>query len=219
MGRQVTLVAGDGGMLAEQWIQAFRVRRHGIGGGLPAIGGMAAGAVARVFACGELPPMDVLVTGLTLHVRHRGLEIGGLMTLVASHRRVLAEQREFGFGMVERRHGVSGGLPGGIVMTRVTAGGERAMVRVFVTIGALCEGDAGIAYDLGGRIGRGQRGMALGALHLDVGASEFVFSRGMVESRDVFPFGGRVGDRVTAFAFVPQLPFVFIVVARHAGGA
>ena len=93
------------------------------------------------------------------------------------------------------------------------------MMRVFVTIGALGEGDAGIADDLGGRIGRGQRGMALGALHLDVGASEFVFSRGMVESRDVFPFGGRVGDRVTAFAFVPQLPFVFIVVARHAGGA
>src|ERR1019366_8402528 len=141
-------------MLAEQRIQAFGVRRHGIGGGLPAIGGMATGAVARVGTCGELPPMDVLMTGLTLHVRHPDLEIGGLVTLVAGHRRVLAQQREFGFGMVERRDGVSGGLPGRIVMTRIAAGGKGAVVRVFVAIGALRERDAGIAYDLCGGIGR-----------------------------------------------------------------
>src|ERR1035438_10256959 len=110
---------------------------------------MAGCAVSRVLVCGELPPMDVLVTGLTLHVRHRGLEIGGLVALIAGHRRVLAEQREFGFGMVERRHGVSGGLPGDIVMTRVTAGGERAVMRVLVTIGALGEGDAGVTYEIG----------------------------------------------------------------------
>ena len=86
MGRQVALVAGDGGMPAEQWIQAFGVRHHGIGGRLPAVGGMAACAVPRVGTCGELPPMDVLMAGLTLHVRHRGLEIGGLVALVAGHR-------------------------------------------------------------------------------------------------------------------------------------
>src|ERR1019366_9221970 len=171
-------------MVAEQWIQALGVRRHGIGGGLPAIGGMAASAVARVGTCGELPPMDVLMTGLTLHVRHRGLEIGGLVTLIAGHRRVLAQQRELGLGVVECRDGVSGGLPDGIVMARIAAGGERAVMRVFVTIGAL---------------------------RLGVGAGEFVFSRGMVESCDVFPFGGRVDNRVTTLAFAAQLPLVFIV--------
>src|ERR1017187_4330879 len=206
-------------MLAEQWIEALGVRDDGIGGGLPAIGGMAAGAVARVFACGELPPMDVLVTGLTLHVRHRGLEIGGLMTLVAGHRRVLAEQREFGFGMVERRHGVSGGLPGPIVMARIAAGGKRAVMRVLVTIDALGEGDSGVTNDLCGRIGRGKRGVALSALHLGVGAGKLVFSRGMVESRDVFPFGGRIGNRMTTLAFVAKLTLVPIFVARHAGCA
>src|ERR1017187_4675503 len=206
-------------MLAEQWIQALGVRRHGIGGGPPAIGGMAASAVARVGTCGELPPMDVLMTGLTLHVRHRGLEIGGLMALVAGHRRVLAEQRDLGFGMVERRDGVSGGLPGRIVMARIAAGGKRAAMRVLVTIAALREGDAGIADDLGGRIGRGQRGVALRALHLGVGAGKFIFSRGVVESRDVFPFRGRVGNRVTTLAFLAQLTFVPIFVARHASCA
>ena len=93
------------------------------------------------------------------------------------------------------------------------------MMRVFVTIGALGEGDAGISYDLGGRIGRGQRGVALGALHLGMGAGEFVFGRRVVESGDVFPFGGRVGSGVTALAFVAQLTLVFIFVARHASCA
>src|ERR1035438_8733846 len=121
--------------------------------------------------------------------------------------------------MVECRDGVSSRLPDGIVMARITAGGERAMVRVFVTIGALGEGDAGVAYDLCGGIGRVQRGVAFGTLHLDVGAGKFVFGRGMVESRDVFPFGGRVGYRMTTLAFVAQLTLVPVFVARHAGCA
>src|ERR1035438_3517130 len=104
-------------------------------------------------------------------------------------------------------------------MTRVTAGGERAVMRVLVTIGALGEGDSGVTYALGGGIGRGRRGVALSALHLGVGARELVPGRGMIESRDVFPFGGRVGNRVTALALVAQLTLVPIFVARHASCA
>src|ERR1035441_2255750 len=163
--------------------------------------------------------MNVPMTGLTLHVRHRGLEIGGLVALVADHRRVLAEQREFRFGMVECRDGISRRLPGGIVMTRIAASGKCAAMRVFVTIGALRERDAGVAYDLRGAARRGQGTVAPGAIHLGMGAGELVFGCGMVESRDVFPFGGRVGNRVAALALVAHLPFVLIVVARDAGRA
>src|ERR1019366_9076597 len=186
------------------------VRRHGIGGGLPALGGMAACAVAGIGACGELPPMDVLVAGLTLHVRHRGLEVGGLVTLIAGHRRVLAEQREFLLGMVERRDGIA---------RRLAAGGKRTAMRVLVTIGALSEGDTGVADDFRCGVGRRQRAVAPGALHLGMGAGEFVFGGGMVEPRDIFPFGGRVGDRVTALAFIAQLALMLILVAGRASRA
>src|SRR5664280_382324 len=121
------------------------MRQHCVSGRLPAIGGMATGAVARVGACGKLPPMDVLVAGLTLLMRHRGLVVGGLVALVAGHRRVLAQQREFRLGMVERRERISRRLPREIVMTRIAARGERTAVRILVTIGALRKRDSGVA--------------------------------------------------------------------------
>ena len=188
----MAFVAGDGGVLPEQWIRALGVRRHSIGGGRPAVGGMAAGAVAGVGVCGELSPMNVLVAGLTLHMRHRGLEVGGLVTLVAGHRRMFAEQREPGLRVVERRDGISRRLPGGIVMARITGGGKRTAMGVF---------------------------MAVGALRPGVGAGEFVSGGGMVEARDVFPFGCGIGDRVAALAFVAQLAFVPVFVAGRACGA
>src|ERR1019366_526933 len=211
----VALIASYRGMLAEQWIQAFRVRQHRVSGRLPAIGGMATGAVARVGACGKLPPMDVLVAGLTLLMRHRGLVVGGLVALVAGHRRVLAQQREFRLGMVERRERISRRLPREIVMTRIAARGERTAVRILVTIGALRKRDSGVADRLCVGIGRRQRAMALGAIHLGMRARQLVFGRVMVESRDIFPFG----DRVAARAFVAHLPLVPVLVARRAGCA
>src|SRR5450759_1693774 len=221
--RWVALGASDGSMLAGQWIRAFGVGHPRISGRLPAIGGMATRAVARVGACGKLPPMDVLMAGLTLLMRHRGFEVGGLVALVAGHRRVLAEQREFRSGMVERRDRISRRFPDGIVMTRIAGGGERTAMRVLVAIGALRKRDSGVAYDLVGGIGRRQRAMAPGALHLGMGAGQFVSGGGMVEARDIFPFGdrvdNRVGNRVAAFAFFADLPLVLILVAGRAGCA
>ena len=144
----VALVASDGSMLAEQWIQAFRVRQYRIGGRLPTIGGMAAHAIARVGGCGKLSPVNVLVADMALRMCHRGLVVGSLVALVAGYRRVFAEQREFRFGMVERGARISRRLPGGIVVTRVAAGRERTTVRVLVAIGALRKRDSGIADDL-----------------------------------------------------------------------
>src|ERR1039457_4371522 len=151
--RLVALIASYRGMLAEQWIRAFSVRQHRVSGGLPAIGGMATGAVARVAACGKLPPMDVLVAGLTLLMRHRGLVVGGLVALVAGHRRVLAQQREFRLGMVERRERISRRLPGEIGMARIAAGGEGSAMRVLVAIGALRKRHSGVTDDLCAGIG------------------------------------------------------------------
>jgi len=61
--------------------------------------------------------------------------------------------------------------------------------------------------------------MAPGALHLGMGAGQFVFGGGMVESRYIFPLGGCVGNRVAALAFFADLPLVLILVAGRARGA
>src|ERR1035437_8313637 len=109
---------------------------------------MASGAVASVGACAKLRPMDVLVAGPKMRIRHRGLEVGIFVALVVGHRRVLAEQRELRLGMVERRERVFRRLPDGIVMTRIAGGGEGNAMRGPVTIGALRKRDSGVAYDL-----------------------------------------------------------------------
>src|SRR5689334_4778962 len=86
------------------------------------------------------------MTRFTLLVRHRSLKVGGLMALIATHRRVLAQQRELRPRMVERNRRRAQRLPRGISMTGIAARAKGPAVRIPMTIRALRKWDSRILH-------------------------------------------------------------------------
>jgi hypothetical protein len=110
-GRLVARDALHSGVLAEQRVGTAGMRGDGIGGLLPPVHVVAAGAVTAIGAGDELSAVNILVARLALIVRYRGLEIVGLVALLAGQAVVFAEQRELSLGVIERGGDVAGGLP------------------------------------------------------------------------------------------------------------
>ena len=106
-------------------------------------------------------------------------------------------------------------LPGQVIMTSVTAGGEGTAMGIFVAIGALGKRDAGEAGDLRGRSGRRKRGMAARAIQFRMRAGQLELRGGVIELSNILP----LDLRVAAVALFAQLAVVTVLVAGEASGA
>lgn len=100
-GRRVALGAGQPLVFAGDRVGGSLMTGLGERRWLPAREGVARTAVAVIGAMEKLALVFVLVAIQASLVRYRGLEIGVLMTLHASHLCVLSVQREFRGGVVE----------------------------------------------------------------------------------------------------------------------
>jgi hypothetical protein len=118
----------------------------------------------------ELPVVLVLVTVLAHLVRHRHLEVGAVMALLARDYGVLPDQWVLRLRMVESLLDVVDGFPGVIVVARRAQRGQRSFVRVFVAVLALAEREAGVVHSRLRPIFGWLQLVALFALRLEVRA-------------------------------------------------
>lgn len=178
---------------------------------------MAGGALSAVGALRELPIVRIgLVAVHALLERKRLFEVSVGVALGTIHANVLAFQRELGLGVVEAlidclKRNL---LPPARVVAGLAALREAAMMRVFVTIGALVERNAHVL-----RLAVRPVGVALGALYLGMQASQRIAGLRVVKLRltgladiDRLP----VHKTVALQAIRTQAAFVLILVAGNA---
>jgi hypothetical protein len=181
-------------------------------GRLPPVNVMAGSALAAVGALEELTVVGVLVAIRTLGERERLFEIAVGVARTTGHSLVLAEQREFGFGVIEIKaeSRADDTFPTGRCVTRLAALlCEAAFVRIAVAVIALREGNAEVA-----RLLVGARRVTLLALDLRVLAGQRITGLGVIESTgDVFP----VSEVVALLAIWTEASIVLVFVASGAG--
>jgi len=146
----------------------------------PPVNVMAGRALTAVRALEELTVVGVLVAIRAFGERKRLFEIAVGVARAARHSLVLAEQREFGLGVIEIKAEprADDTLPTGRCVTRLTGlRGEAAFVRIAVAVIALREAKAEVA-----RLVVGARGVTLFALDLRVLAGQRITGLGVIES-------------------------------------
>ena len=155
-------------------------------GRLPSINVMAGRALTNIGTLQELAVVGVLVAIGALGEGKRFFEIAVGVAPAAGHRLVLAEQRVFGFGVIEISidSGADNTLPTGGCVTRLTGLlCEAPFVRIAVTVIALRERKPEIA-----RLIVRARSVTLLALDLRVLAGQRIAGLGVIErARDAFP--------------------------------
>lgn len=179
----------------------------------PALHLVAGRALASIGTLQELAVVGVFVAIRALVERDRLLEIAIGMTPRAFDLRVLAFEGIFGFGVIEAFFEILQGdpLPPGSGVAGCAGLRETAVVRIFVTIRALVERNAGIL-----RLAIGTVGMALGALDLRVQARQWIAGLTVIELSDIDLLP--VNEVVTGLAGRSKATLVKILVTGHAGG-
>jgi hypothetical protein len=138
----------DHGVAPFQGIGGCGVVFHGERGWLESVDSVAGSALAAVGALSKLALVRVWLVAVHALLESQGLfEISTRVALRTLHRGMLAEQRIFGFRVVETlidrlgRHP----LPSAGVVARLAALGEASVMRIGVTIGAFTERDSRVA--------------------------------------------------------------------------
>jgi len=169
----------DHGVAPFQGIGRCGVVFHGERGWLESVDSVAGSALAAVGTLSKLAFVRVWLVAVHALLESQGLfEISSRVALRTLHRSMLAEQRIFGFRVVETlidrlgRHP----LPSAGIVARLAALGEASVMRIGVTIGAFTERDSGVERFIV-RSGR----MTLLAGDLRVQTSQGIAGPGVVE--------------------------------------
>lgn len=182
---QMTLRARDFGMFSQERISGFDVVRDGEMGRLPSNFVVTGFAIAAIFAMRKLPAVLVLVAIQTARERDMRFEILRLVTVLAGHRRVLAEQRIVRAAMIEPV-GRKNLLPSAGDMASRAIAAEGISVRILVARCTVVKRHEALIWD--GRFrAHGRRTVALIAIQFGVKAGEWIARAFMRKAGRIFP--------------------------------
>jgi len=207
-GRRVAFVAGDSRVFSLERIVRGCVFLHAKMRWLPALDGVALRALALARARLELALVRIgRVAIYALGKGQRLFEIASGVAVAAADFQVSPEERVLCFRMVELHRRIHF-FPTGRRVTGLACSLERALVRIGVAVDASAEFDSGELHCF---VGAG-REVALFAGYLGVHSGQGILCFRMVELLGLFP----VGHVVAALAVGAELPFVNVLMARHA---
>lgn len=160
-------------------------------------------------ASGKLPVVNIFVAVHTIRKSQRLFEVSSGVARDAVHLGVRAKKRKLGLGVIERKPRQHF-LPTDGGMAFFAALLEASMMGIDMAIAAICEFHVLEPRRAAGHV----RLVAFFAFDLRVQAGQGVACLGMIELLGGFP----IVHIVAAFAVLPELPFVRILVASNAIG-
>jgi len=173
----VALFASDGNMAAFQRIFCGRVIFDGERRRLETLDRVAGSTLSAICASAELAFVRIFVAIRALREWHWSFEISVRVAIGASHRRVLAKQRIFCFGVIESLQ-LSDLMPVARAVARLTSRGKTSLVRIGVTRRAFRKGQTRVFHK---RFGIGDRAMAFRARCFSMRSGQRIFCPGMAE--------------------------------------
>lgn len=208
---KMTLHASYLCMFSEKRVSSLDMVRDGEMGGLPTGFVVTRFAVAGICPMGELSGVPIGVAIETVRERDFRLKVLGLVTGLASHGCMLAEQRIVGLAMIEPV-GRKNLLPTAGDVAACAVAAKTAAVRILVTRRAVGEQCEVLVLD-GSSLDRRSRPVALRAIHPGMRADQWIARAVMREEGRILPGILRVAVSTPA----AQLSGVHIAVARRAG--